>query len=54
MKYYVNNELIAVGIVDILPESVSSVYFFYLPKYKKLSLGIFGALKELDFIKHKS
>ena len=54
MKYYVEDELIAVGVIDILPESLSSVYFFYLPKFKKLSLGVFGALKEINFIKHKN
>ena len=44
MKYYLNNKLIAVGVVDILPEVLSSVYFFYDPDYKKYSIGNFGSL----------
>jgi len=51
MKYYLANELIAVGVVDILPMSLSSVYFFYEPKYKKYSLGVYGVQKEIEFIK---
>jgi arginine-tRNA-protein transferase len=47
MKYYLENQLIAVGVVDLLTESVSSVYFFYDPSYKKYSLGVFGVLSEI-------
>lgn len=47
MKYYLDDELIAVGVVDLLPESVSSVYFFYDPAYKKYSLGVYGVLSEI-------
>lgn len=31
MKYYVDDRLMAVGVVDVLPKSLSSVYFFYDP-----------------------
>lgn len=51
MKYYLENRLIAVGVVDILPNSLSSVYFFYDPDYRKFSLGVYGALKEIEYIK---
>lgn len=47
MKYYLDDELIAVGVVDLLQESVSSVYFFYDPLYKKYSLGVYGVLSEI-------
>lgn len=50
MKYYLENQLIAVGVVDLLPQSVSSVYFFYDPDYKKYSLGVYGVLSEIDYI----
>ena len=51
MKYFVDNQLIAVGVVDILPEGLSQVHFFYDPSYKKLRLGVIGSLKEIEFIK---
>lgn len=44
--YRVNGQLIAVGVVDILPNYVSSKYFFWEPEYRKLSLGTYSALKE--------
>lgn len=37
--------------IDVLPNSVSSVYFFYDPLYRKYSLGVYGVLKELDYMK---
>lgn len=40
-QYWLDNELIAVGVIDILPFCVSSVYFFYDPAYSFLSLGTF-------------
>ncbi|XP_032662679.1 arginyl-tRNA--protein transferase 1 isoform X3 [Odontomachus brunneus] len=46
-QYWLNNELIAVGVIDILPSCVSSVYFFYDPAYSQLSLGTFSSLREI-------
>jgi len=37
--YRLDGELIAVGVLDILPGCVSSVYFMYNPKWEKYSLG---------------
>jgi arginyl-tRNA--protein-N-Asp/Glu arginylyltransferase len=34
MKYYFKSQLIAVGVVDMTNSGLSSVYFFYDPKYK--------------------
>ena len=46
-KYYLDNKLIAVAVLDILPKCVSSVYFFYDPDYSHLSLGVYAALREI-------
>ncbi|XP_029676857.1 arginyl-tRNA--protein transferase 1 isoform X3 [Formica exsecta] len=46
-QYWLDNELIAVGVIDILPSCVSSVYFFYDPAYSQLSLGTFSSLREV-------
>ncbi|KAI8816508.1 arginine-tRNA-protein transferase [Fimicolochytrium jonesii] len=47
-KYYTgDNTLIAVAVLDILPQGVSSVYFMYDPDYGFLSLGTYSALREI-------
>ncbi|KAL0118103.1 hypothetical protein PUN28_009046 [Cardiocondyla obscurior] len=46
-QYWLDNELIAVGVIDILPSCISSVYFFYDPAYSQLSLGTFSSLREV-------
>ncbi|XP_011876560.1 PREDICTED: arginyl-tRNA--protein transferase 1 isoform X1 [Vollenhovia emeryi] len=46
-QYWLDNELIAVGVIDILPSCISSVYFFYDPAYNQLSLGTFSSLREV-------
>lgn len=43
--------MIAVGVIDILPKCVSSVYFFYDPDYRNLTLGTYGSLREVQFTK---
>ena len=44
----------AVGVVDILPSSLSSVYFFYDPSYHHLSLGVWSALQEIAWVQRFS
>lgn len=46
-KYYIDNVLIAVAFLDILPNCVSSVYFIYDPDFGDLSLGTYSALREI-------
>ena len=53
-QYRIDNKLIAVGVIDILPSCVSSVYFYYDPDYSFLSLGIYSALKEIEWVKNIS
>ena len=51
IKFYVDDQLIAVAVVDILPEGISLVHFFYDPELKKLTLGYVGSIKLIDYIK---
>ncbi|XP_064456346.1 arginyl-tRNA--protein transferase 1-like [Ornithodoros turicata] len=48
-QYWLDNELIAVGVIDILPTCVSSVYLYYKPDYGFLSLGTYATLWEIAF-----
>lgn len=47
--YYLDEKLIAVGLVNETPSTLSSVYFFYSLDFGKLSLGTFSILKELEY-----
>jgi len=47
-QYKVDNHLVAVGFLDVSHMGLSSVYFIYHPDYSHLSLGTFGALKEIE------
>ena len=41
--------LIAVGVVDLLPSGLSSVYLFYDTDYRHLVLGKYTALREIEY-----
>lgn len=46
-SYRVGRRLIGAGLVDVLPGSLSSVYFYYDPSESRRSLGVFSALCEI-------
>jgi arginyl-tRNA--protein-N-Asp/Glu arginylyltransferase len=46
-----HERIVAVGIVDLTPLSLSSVYFFWDPDLKEFSLGIYSILKEIELCK---
>ncbi|PPQ77388.1 hypothetical protein CVT25_010970 [Psilocybe cyanescens] len=46
--YRLDGELIAVGVLDILPNCVSSVYFMYDNAWERFSLGKLSALREVS------
>ena len=47
MTYRLDGKLVAVGVLDLLPHSVSSVYLFYDPSYQEWDWGKIGALHEI-------
>lgn len=48
MRYYAGSRLLGIGWIDLLPESLSSVYFAFDPDFSSRSLGVFSLLKELE------
>ena len=51
MKYYLDQRLAGIGWVDILPRSLSSVYYAFHPDFAKRSLGVYSILKEIELAK---
>ena len=43
-----SGKLVGVGILDVTPNALSSVYFYWDPDYARFSLGTYSALVELD------
>ncbi|GFR87448.1 arginyl-tRNA--protein transferase 1 [Elysia marginata] len=50
-QYWLDGNIIAVGVVDILPTCLSSVYLYYDPDYSFLGLGVYSALREIMFVR---
>lgn len=49
--YYLDDKLIAVGVLDVLPKCITTVYFYYDPEYSFLNLGIYSALLEISMVR---
>jgi len=48
-QYIIDGKIIAVGVIDILPSCISSVYLYYDPDYAFLSPGTLTSLFEIAF-----
>jgi len=49
--YYIEDKLVGVDLVDILPDGISSIYFYYDPDYEKNSLGTYSMLQQIHLAK---
>lgn len=49
--YIIDKKLVAIAVLDILPTTISSVYFIWDPDYAHLSLGTVSALREIIMAK---
>ncbi|VVC33832.1 Hypothetical protein CINCED_3A002030 [Cinara cedri] len=50
-QYWLGDKLVAVGVIDILPKCISSVYLFYDPDYHNLVLGTYSTLREICLVR---
>lgn len=50
-EYRIDGRLVGVGVIDVLPQALCSVYMFYdlSPDVSRLSLGVYSALMEIQF-----
>jgi arginine-tRNA-protein transferase len=46
--YYLDDQLLGVGYVDVLPGALSAIYFFYEPDERPRSLGTWNILSIID------
>lgn len=49
--YFYEEKLIAVDLIDILEDGISSIYFYYDPSYSHLSLGKLSLLLQIQYAK---
>ena len=49
MIHRIDNEIMAVGVLDFTPNVLSSVYLFYNPKFEFLQPGTFTAVREIEY-----
>lgn len=45
--YRLDGKLVAIGVLDLLPKAVSSVYLFYDPDFEEYQFGKLSALREI-------
>ncbi|XP_044462764.1 arginyl-tRNA--protein transferase 2-like isoform X2 [Mangifera indica] len=50
-QYLIDDQLVAVGVIDILPRCLSSKYLFWDPDFAFLSLGNYSALQEINWVR---
>jgi arginine-tRNA-protein transferase len=48
VRYYRNGRLAGVGLVDLVPDGLSSVYFYHDPDWRPLGPGTYSILQELQ------
>lgn len=54
--YYLDRKLVGVGIIDVVPKGIVSIYMWYdiSKEISKLSLGVYSALKEIEYVQEMS
>ncbi|QFR48524.1 arginyltransferase [Sulfurimonas lithotrophica] len=52
--YFDEDKLIGVDLIDILPNGISSIYFYYDPDYKKYALGKLSMYMQIKFAKESN
>lgn len=48
MRYYRDHDLVGVGLVDIVPTGMSSIYFYHAPNWRSESPGTYSIMREIS------
>ncbi len=48
IEFYLHSELIGVAVTDVLRDSLSALYTFFMPEFSARSLGTFAILKQIE------
>ncbi|WP_437191828.1 arginyltransferase [Planctomicrobium sp. SH527] len=48
LRYFDGDKLIGIGLIDLLPTSISSIYFYHAPEWRPAGPGTFSLLCEID------
>ncbi|RKF60802.1 Arginyl-tRNA--protein transferase 1 [Erysiphe neolycopersici] len=51
--YWIDGNLVAIGVLDLLPHSVSGVYFMYHESVREFNFGKISAMREIALAKEK-
>jgi len=51
--YFDDKRLVAVDLIDVLQDGISSIYFFYDPEYAHLSLGRYSLYKQIKYAQQR-
>lgn len=51
LNFFVQDKLAGVGIVDLVQDAFSSVYFYFNPEFAKFSPGVYSMLFEIEMAK---
>ena len=50
MYHRIDGKLVAVGVLDICKRFMNSAYFLYDPDFMFLSMGVVGAIREMEYM----
>ena len=50
-QYYQHGSLVGVALADVTEQSLSSIYFFYDPAWRRQSPGVFSILQQVLYAK---
>jgi len=53
LQYFRSEKLVGVGLVDILPLGLSSVYFYHAPEWRPQAPGVFSVMCEFDLCRER-
>jgi arginine-tRNA-protein transferase len=50
-EFFINGELAAIAVIDLLDNALSAVYTFFEPKFSDYSPGVFAVLWQIEWAK---